>query len=98
MRHITMYNIDLKLLATVMVLQTTGSVSKAAKRLGVSQSTISMTLGKLREHSYDPLFVRTSRGMELTPYGAEIVGQLKKAEDILQSTLEHRAAFKSLNT
>jgi DNA-binding transcriptional LysR family regulator len=88
-----MPNIDLKLLGIVSVLQKTRSVSKAAKRLGLSQSTVSMTLAKLRDHFHDPLFVRTSTGMETTPYGAEIIGHLKRAEDILQSVLEHHATF-----
>jgi DNA-binding transcriptional LysR family regulator len=88
-----MPNIDLKLLGIVSVLQKTRSVSKTAKRLGLSQSTVSMTLAKLRDHFHDPLFVRTSSGMEATPYGAEIIGHLKRAEEILQSVLEHHATF-----
>lgn len=88
-----MHNIDLKVLAYISVLQKTRSVSKAAQRLGVSQSTVSMTLAKLRDHFHDPIFVRTSAGMETTPYGAEIMDHLKRAEDILQSALEHHAAF-----
>jgi DNA-binding transcriptional LysR family regulator len=88
-----MPNIDLKLLGIVSVLQKTRSVSEAAKRLGLSQSTVSMTLAKLRDHFHDPLFVRTSTGMETTPYGAEIVGHLKRAEDILQSVLDYHATF-----
>lgn len=88
-----MHNIDLKVLAYISVLQKTRSVSKAAQRLGVSQSTVSMTLAKLRDHFHDPLFVRTSTGMETTPYGAEIMDHLKRAEDILQSALEHHTAF-----
>lgn len=93
-----MTNIDLRLLAVVSELQKTRSVSQSAENLGLSQSAISMALAKLRRHFGDPLFVRTSAGMEATPYAEQIVGELKKAEDILQSVLGHRAQFDPATT
>jgi DNA-binding transcriptional LysR family regulator len=89
-------NIDLKLLAVIGELHRTRSVSQAAERLELSQSTISMSLAKLRKHFKDPLFVRTSAGMEPTPHATELIGLLQKAESLLQSALEHHVVFEPL--
>lgn len=88
-----MTNIDLKLLAVINELHRTRSVSQAAQNLDLSQSAISMSLAKLREHFRDPLFVRTSAGMEPTPHATELINILKKAEDLLQMALEHHVVF-----
>ncbi len=50
-----------------------GSVTGAAKRLGVSQSAVSHSLDKLRAILDDPLFVRAGRGIIPTP-GAKSLG------------------------
>ncbi len=52
-----------------------------------------MSLAKLRRHFNDPLFVRTSTGMEPTPHGAEVVQMLERAGGILQSALDHHVVF-----
>lgn len=88
-----MHNIDLKLLAVINELHKTRSVSHAAENLDLSQSAISMSLAKLRDHFRDPLFVRTSAGMEPTPHASELINILKKAEDLLQMALEHHVVF-----
>ncbi len=69
------------------------SVSTTAANLSIRQSTVSMALAKLRKHFDDPLFVRTSAGMEPTPRGAELIEVLKCAEFYLRKALEHRVAF-----
>ncbi len=74
-------------------LNKTRSVSQAAENLDLSQSGVSMNLAKLRRHFNDPLFVRTSAGMEPTPYALELISELKRAEDILQAALDRRAVF-----
>ena len=76
-----MTNIDLKLLAVVTELHKTRSVSQTAENLDLSQSAISMSLAKLRKHFNDPLFVRTSSGMNPTPHAVELIGLLKNAEE-----------------
>jgi DNA-binding transcriptional LysR family regulator len=86
-------NIDLKLLSVIGELHRTRSVSQAAEHLEVSQSTVSMSLAKLRKHFNDPLFVRTSAGMEPTPHASELIFLLQKAETLLQSALEHHVVF-----
>lgn len=86
-------NLDLKVVAIVGDLYTSRSVSTTAANLSIRQSTVSMALAKLRKHFDDPLFVRTSAGMEPTPRGAELIEVLKSAEFYLRKALEHRAVF-----
>ena len=88
-----MTNFDLKLLAIIGELHRTRSVSQAAERLAVSQSAISMSLAKLRKHFNDPLFVRTSTGMEPTPHAIQLIGILGQAENLLQTAFEHSIVF-----
>lgn len=86
-------NIDLKLLAVVSELHHTRSVSQTAENLSLSQSAVSMNLAKLRKHFNDPLFVRTSSGMEPTPHASELIDLLKQAEELLQTALGHHVVF-----
>lgn len=89
-------NIDLRLLEVISELHKTRSVSHAAENLALSQSAISMTLAKLRRHFNDPLFVRTSSGMEPTPHAIELIRLLKEAEGILHTVLGHHVVFDPL--
>ena len=86
-------NIDLRLLAIISELHHTRSVSQTAENLALSQSAVSMSLAKLRKHFNDPLFVRTSVGMEPTPHASELIQLLKRAEDLLQTALGHHVVF-----
>ena len=91
-------NIDLRLVSLVGELNRTRSVSAAAQKLSLSQSTVSMALARLRKHFDDPLFVRTSIGMEPTPRGAELIEVMKHAEFYMHQALEHRSVFDPLKT
>ncbi|HEX5432325.1 MAG TPA: LysR family transcriptional regulator [Bryobacteraceae bacterium] len=88
-----MINIDLKLLAIVNELNRTRSVSHAAENLAISHSTVSMSLARLRKYFGDPLFVRTSTGMQPTPRASDLIGLLKKADDYIQLALNRQANF-----
>jgi DNA-binding transcriptional LysR family regulator len=92
-RRAMVTNFDLKLLAIIGELHRTRSVSQAAERLALSQSAISMSLAKLRKHFNDPLFVRTSTGMEPTPHAIELIGILSQAESLLQAAFGHSVVF-----
>ncbi len=88
-----MTNIDLRVLAIVSEVSRTRSVSQAAENLALSQSAVSMSLAKLRRHFNDPLFVRTSAGMEPTPHAIDLIQLLQKAEGLLQTALGHHVVF-----
>ena len=98
MKRRNMTNIDLRLLTIVHELNKTRSVSQAAENLELSQSAVSMSLARLRRHFKDPLFVRTSEGMEPTPQMLELIGLLEKAEGLLETALVLRVAFHPLTS
>ncbi|MCA0930140.1 LysR family transcriptional regulator [Ruegeria profundi] len=63
MSKIDFTDLDGKVLRTFLIILQENSVSKAADRLGVTQSAISHTLAKLRRVLGDPLFVRSGHGL-----------------------------------
>ncbi len=67
-----MADLDLNLLPALDALLTTGSVTGAARRLGLSASAMSRTLARLRSATGDPLLVRAGRGLVPTPRAAEL--------------------------
>ena len=60
-------NLDLNLLLCLQLLLQERSVTKAAKRMNVTPSAVSKSLGKLRDWFDDPLFVKTPLGLLPTP-------------------------------
>lgn len=63
---------DLNLLTALDALLAEGSVTGAARRLGLSASAMSRTLARLRAATGDPLLVRAGRSMVPTPHAAEL--------------------------
>src|SRR5579871_3032333 len=59
--------IDLNLLIALEALLAEGSVTGAARRLGLSPSAVSRSLDRLRLAIEDPLLVRAGRGLAPTP-------------------------------
>lgn len=70
---------DAKLLRLFDLLYHTRSVTRAAEDLELSQPTISIWLAKLRTQFNDPLFVRTSEGMQPTPRADSLIGTVRSA-------------------
>ena len=66
------------------------SVSRAAERLGVSQSAVSHTLDKLRTIFEDPLFVRVGRGIEPTARARSLRASVESVLDDLKSLTDQR--------
>jgi DNA-binding transcriptional LysR family regulator len=60
-------DLDLNLLLVFDALYQERSASRAARRLGLSQPTVSVALNKLRAIFNDQLFIKTVEGMEPTP-------------------------------
>ena len=65
--------IDLNLLVIFNQLLRDRRVSSTAEKLGLSQPAVSNALKRLRVLLKDDLFVRTSRGMEPTPYAMHLI-------------------------
>ena len=66
-------SLELKHLRTLAELQETGSLTQAAERLHLTQSALSHQLKWLEETIGQPLFVRKSRPLRLTPAGARLL-------------------------
>jgi DNA-binding transcriptional LysR family regulator len=60
-------DVDLKLLMILDEVYKTGSVSRAAANIGITQPSISIALAKLRNIFNDPLFGRGMVGPRLRP-------------------------------
>lgn len=83
---------DLNLLIALDVLLAEASVAAAARRLGLSASAMSRTLGRLRTVTGDPLLVRAGCRMVLTP-GAEALRErahntVFEARSVLRPTVD----------
>lgn len=72
MDSLNLQKIDLNLLVALHALLQERSVSRAAERLHITQPAMSKTLGRLRELFGDPLFTRSSGGMQPTPRALEL--------------------------
>lgn len=65
------------------VVAKTGNLSKASKELFISQPAVSYGIKQLEEQLGGRLFVRTAKGMELTPEGKMIYEYVSRAYDEL---------------
>ncbi len=74
-----MAKLDLDWLGVFVEVYRTGSVSRAAERLGLAQASASIALGKLRRHYGDRLFTRTAQGMAPTPRAQQIYPAVQAA-------------------
>ncbi len=68
-----------------------GSVTRAARRIGVSQSAVSHTLQKLRVVLADPLFVRSGQGIVPTERALHLRRPIQGIVDAMKRLGEERA-------
>src|SRR3954469_13870623 len=85
--------LDPRLLRLFDALFTTGSVTKAAEKLGQSQPTISIWLARLRKELDDPLFIRSAEGMLPTSRAEALIGTARQALEMLRRLAELRTDF-----
>lgn len=77
-------DLDIKDFLILSEIYRTKSVSAAVERVGLGQPSISIRLGKLRKHFNDPLFVRTSAGMQATPRLEAIVPSIQNVIELFE--------------
>ena len=77
MRITQLRQADLNLLVVFSVLAEERNVSRAAKRLFLSQPAVSRALQRLRDTFHDDLLVRTAKGYEPTPQGERVLTELE---------------------
>ncbi len=90
MRTMNRVHVDLNLLLAFEALLEERSVTRAAARLGLTQSALSHALGRLREHLGDPLFVRGPTGMVPTPRADALAGPVQEALTTIRGALDAR--------
>ena len=79
MQGVNLHGLDLNLLRLLDALLTERHLTRAAKRVGLSQPAMSHGLARLRKHLGDPLFVRARHGLEPTERATRIAGPLREA-------------------
>lgn len=65
-----------------------GNISAAARKLEITPPSVSKALKLLEQHIGHPLFVRTTRRIELTDAGQQLLEQTSAAIDSLEESLE----------
>lgn len=82
-----MGNIDLNLLVALDALLAERSVTRAARRLGLSVSAMSRTLTRLRELTGDRLLLQAGRALVLTPHAESLSARIPALAREAQSAL-----------
>ncbi|MBV1886963.1 MAG: LysR family transcriptional regulator [Parvibaculaceae bacterium] len=86
-------NFDLNLLTIFEAILAERSMTRAAKRLGMTQPAISNALNRLRQQIDDPLFLRTADGMTPTPRAQALAPSIKSALETVRRSLSDDATF-----
>jgi len=86
-------SVDLNLLVALDALLEERHVSRAALRIGLSQSAMSNALARLRATFGDDLLVRTPRGMEPTARGLELADHVRQVLRQVERVLTPDASF-----
>jgi DNA-binding transcriptional LysR family regulator len=81
-------NFDLNLLLVFDAAMQERNLTRAGRRLGMSQPAVSHALARLRHALKDDLFVRTPEGMRPTPRAERMLAPVRAALQELQVTLE----------
>ncbi len=80
--------IDLNLLVVFDAVMLERSLTRAGRRLGLSQPAASHALSRLRRMLQDDLFIRTPEGMQPTPRALQMAASVHEALQLLNLTLE----------
>lgn len=86
-------HLDLNLLVTFEALWLERHVTRAARRLNVSQPTVSNALSRLRTAFGDTLFIRTPRGIAPTERCAEVIKDVREALRHVEQALDSGPGF-----
>ena len=86
-------DIDLNLRVIFNQLMIDKRVSAVAETLGITQPAVSNALKRLRALLKDELFLRTSRGMEPTPFALQLAEPVDYALGTIHSALNQQTSF-----
>lgn len=85
--------VDLNLLFVFEALMAERHVTRAARRIGITQPAMSNALSRLRNLMDDPLLVRTATGMEPTRRAQELIEPTRKILHEIQKVLASEGEF-----
>jgi DNA-binding transcriptional LysR family regulator len=86
-------SVDLNLVRAFVAIYETRSVSGAAKRLNITQPSVSYSLNRLRDLLSDPLFTRTRDGMMPTFNATQLFNSFKDALDRIETAISATRDF-----
>lgn len=86
-------NFDLNLLQVFDTIYDTGSVSAAARKLALSQPSVSRELNRLRDHFDDPLFVRSGNGVAPTAKASAMLDDVRDVLSRIDKTIDVDGGF-----
>lgn len=86
-------DIDLNLLVIFNQLLTERKVSKVAENLGLGQPAVSNALARLRKLFGDELFLRTSTGMQPTPFADQLAESIGYALGMIHGAVNAKTSF-----
>src|SRR5438046_10638230 len=93
MNEIDLRRFDLNLLVVLEILMAERSVTRAAERLGRTQSALSQSLSRLRDQLGDPLLIKGGKRMQPTVFAVEFMEQARPILRSIQRVLSPRHAF-----
>jgi DNA-binding transcriptional LysR family regulator len=98
MNEIDLRRFDLNLLVVFEVLMVERSVTRAAERLGRTQSAVSHSLSRLRSQLGDPLLIKGGVRMQPTAFALDLMEQARPMLRGIQRVLSPRHAFDPSNS
>ena len=93
MKTVHLSRIDLNLFVVFDAIYSEGGITRASKRLSLTQPAISHALGRLREMFDDPLFLRQGKAMIPTPLARVIIDPVRQSLQGFESTLQRVDRF-----
>src|SRR6185503_19060624 len=93
MNEIDLRRFDLNLLVVFDILMAERSVTRAADRLGRTQSAVSHSLSRLRDQFADPLLIKGGARMQPTALALDLVEQVRPMLSGIQRVLTPQHVF-----
>jgi DNA-binding transcriptional LysR family regulator len=88
-----MAGMDLHLIRTFLSIYESGSLTRAAEELSVTQPSVSYALARLRKQLADQLFIRNAEGMIPTRRATELFTTFKTAVNAIDASVEAGRTF-----
>lgn len=89
---------DLNLIAAFQALMAERNVTRAARRIGLTQPAMSAALARLRRATGDELFVRSPKGLAPTPRALDLARPFRQILDTIDAALDIAPGFEPATT